>query len=417
VTYLGRGSFGDSVYFNRESVLNLRPSPSFLVSSLSDLPAPVSGVITLPPDTVWTFLGLVDISPNQIALSERASVLGTVPGSSTLRTNNPGGAIIDTPGVGGRAVEDITIENPAGAGMVFNAGTVRNLLIDTVVVENCASIAFECSSIQGLFIRSLLVENTPQAVRVSGTNGFVRIEDVACAIHGPGFIGIETTPSFQSIEARIEGCTFLLNNPSDVGLDLSATSVDRGMVQSNQFPGVGTPLTGPIDPSNIRWKFADNQGIRDSTVSADFRFTDAVGGPTPIPITTINAWADTSTLTYNLAPNAERVSVVAGNLLQYDGLDPENLRITAQLSAEHAGGGNDRFDITVQRNGVPAVGTTVEDFYQARGELNAGESNQIQTTVTLTNVQPGEQFQILIRNKVATANAEAFSAALTISKG
>jgi hypothetical protein len=110
------------------------------------------------------------------------------------------------------------------------------------------------------------------------------------------------------------------------------------------------------------------------------------------------------------------MSLVGTDILQYDGIDPTNLRITAQVSAEHAGGGNDRFDITVQRDGSPAVGSTTTDPYETRGELNAGEANQIQTTLSLTNVQPGAQFRILIRNRTAVANAEVFSAAITISE-
>jgi hypothetical protein len=374
-------------------------------------------VITLPDDTNWLMLGVVDITPNRLELGSGTSVLGTVPGSSTLLTNNAGPALSANANVGGRAVEDVTITNLGGPAMDFTGGVLSNLLIDTVIAENCAGDALNVADVPGLFIRSMLVDGCTNGVIVGGTNGFLRIEDVASASHPAGFTGVNLLAGLIASEIRIQGCTFLLNNASDVGLQLDAAGVDRALVDANQFPGgAGTPLAGAITPATARWLFASNQGIRDSTVSGDLRFVDPAGAGTVVPIAVIGEWADTSVLPYAIAGTPERMSLVGTDILQYDGIDPTNLRITAQVSAEHAGGGNDRFDITVQRDGSPAVGSTTTDPYETRGELNAGEANQIQTTLSLTNVQPGAQFRILIRNRTAVANAEVFSAAITISE-
>lgn len=412
--YVGSGSgFGRFLFVNRDEQKVWTTIPAYPVASLEDLPAPVAGVITLPNATVWQFLGNVDITPNILSLGTGTSILGTVPGRSVIITDNPLAAVGATAGVGGRAVEDVTITNTSGPAMDFRGGSATNLLIDTVVAENCGGAALLVGDIPGLFLRSLLIENCEDGVVASGTNGFLRIEDVACATHPPGFTGVNLLPGLIASEVRIQNCTFLLNNITDIGLQLDAAGVDRALVDGNQFPGgVGTTRAGAITPATARWLFDGNQGIRNSTVIGDARYN---GAPIVVPIVAATEWVDLTALGLTLVAS-ERMSLV-GDALRYDGIDPGNLRITAQISAEHAAGGNRAFEITVQIGGSPVIGSTINSVYAQSGEMDNADMTQFSTTLTIVDAQPGDLFRILVRNMSDATNLEAVAAALTISEG
>lgn len=414
MTYVGNGSYGDALFVEKDGTLAYSHAPVFPVLALSDLPDPVAGVITLPANTTWQIIGTVNIGTNRIVLSEGTALTGELPGQALLQGNSAVPLITSSATAGSREVAGLTITNTGGIGLQFGTSTTRGF-IDRVIFKDCAGIAVRLVAAGEVTANLVLIENCTNGIELSGTLGAVSLYYVDAYTNPSGFVGIDLVSGAVVEEFRVDSCSLRVTNAADVGLRLNGTVSSRALVEGCQILGAGTRLAGTVTQSTIGWSFLNNQGLRDSTTLGDGRFTSATAiAVTP---TVTNTWLAANTATTPLTLVAsERVSLVGVDQLRYAGLDPVNLRITAQVALEHAGSNNRLFHITVQRGTTPAIGSTTDDVYQVASEVNATQATQMQTTIVLLNVVQNDTFRVLLRNTTDTSDAEIYSVALTISE-
>jgi hypothetical protein len=444
MSYSGAGPWGSSFFFNQTDTLTTRLLPAFPVASLADLPTPVAGVITLPDSTCWQFEGIVNITPNRLELGAGACILGTVPGRSQIITNNAGPLVSNNTALGGRAVEDVGLDNAGGECLNFFGPLlvpgqgVTSLLIDTVVCENStASLVSTVGTLEGIsaiFHQSLLCSNMVDGWTIRGVNGYVQVEKFVALVHPANFTGITIPASFNAQELLINRSTIVLDNNNDIGLDIaSAATVNRALVATCQFPATVPPLAGfgalatgvgKVTPSDLRWKFSANQGIRDSSVGGDMRYVGNVQQSLGVPAA-IGSWMriQGGVIAF-VASDLERFTFNGTDLMTYVGEDPANIVLTASLSAEIGGGGNILGGITCFKNdlstgGTPIVyGTTVTaDGHEMRSELNSVQARIVQSSMRFINVRNGDTFRMAARNVTDLTDIEAIGAALTIGVG
>jgi len=414
MTYIGNGSYGDALFVEKDGTLAYSHAPVYPVLALSDLPDPVSGVITLPANTTWQIIGTVDIGTNRIVLSEGTALIGELPGQATIKGNSAVPLIVSSVTAGSREVAGLTVTNTGGAGVQFGTSTSRGF-IDRVIFKDCAGIAIRLVAAGEVTVNLVTIENCVAGVELSGSLGAVSLYSVDAYTNPSGFVGIDFVSGAAAQELRVDSCSIQAANVADVGLRLNGTVLSRALIEGCQILGAGTRLTGTITQGTIGWSFLNNQGLRDSCVVGDGRFVSSTN--VTVTPTATNQWFAANTATTPMTVSAsERFTLVGVDSLQYTGIDPVNLLVVAQVSMEHGASNNDYFEITCQRGATPAIGSTTDDPYRTGSEINGNQATQIQTTFVVLDVKQNDTFRILLRNVANTDSAQIFSTSLTISE-
>lgn len=391
------------------------------VASLEDLPAPTGGEIILPSGSAWNFTRSVDIAPYNLAPETNVTILG-IPNIGGIVTNTASPAINHDPGGvpgGGIIVRDLRVENASGPGLQVK-DSLSSSVLQTVVFSGCDGNAVIVDNAIAFTTAGVVVSNCAQGFKLQGAaNGFIRLDNVNVVSPPAGFRGVEIVSRLQATEVLVHLMSMTLE-PGTVAFDFdSVITVNRGLVTNCQFfANGGSPIAtgaGKTDTTSARWAFVANQGIRASRATGEARFQNA--SPVTVPVSGINEWSDTTALPFS-GEVLERFEL-NGNVLTYVGLDPIDVTLMGQMSAEHAGAGNDTFDIVVAHKAPggsfePAVGSTTDDIHQSGGDLNASEVRQLTTQFEYPNTVTGTQFKLLIRNKTAVAGAQATNAAVLI---
>ena len=319
-------------------------SKTVVVSSISDFPEPITGVITLAAET--DYLIVDDIStvnrfvvsvPNSIRASTSQMVTLEYTGSGDMFTGvNPNFKIANIT-VAAPNGHILNTTSPLGTGIVqmveSNIGACQTIgSIDGNFITRFSSIAFESIALGGLTF--------------SGANNILVI-DVGVAFLGGGSLIDLGTATFNTVSitggniADSSVGAFFLS-----GATLSANINVGGLgsvINNNEF-GSGTSLQG-ISTNDARWNFLANNNIPDTRpdglLSFDAPTTSVLTAATPALIT--GAWT------------IERVSQMSGTVvgrLTYDGEKNSTLPITVTLSLEPVAGTNKDINIYLAKNGT-----------------------------------------------------------------
>lgn len=333
-----------------------------VVESLSDLPTPSGGVITLAANTQYLIAKQVDLGTNVIVYSSGSDLCGfnvTLSGLSTSSTS----PLITATNVTLR-VENMLLTNPLGDLFSF--------------ASNSASISFQILTCASLSFLNIGTFNTVSSgiielcSFIGGVNG-VTFTGTGVAgnvgILNSRFIGFSgtavdlNTSVFDTISLNTVILSGLGGSTSLDGATGSANVVTRGTCVHSSFNGAGTAVAG-ITTTDLKWNFNENFGVENS-------HADAQGS------ITANATATTFSGTSSDGTNAvvvdfgvafvsdleDRFTTSTGGRHTYDGVRTSEFIVNASVFGEITGGAARQYNYYIAKNDVVIVSSISKNEY------------------------------------------------------
>jgi hypothetical protein len=361
------------------------------VRGLDDLPAAVSGVISLPANSTYVFTGAVDLlgarimclghSVLQGSHNILSSLTSTGLGSSTalitstksvnmirLTVKNVG-TLFDLQGASVESIEwfDFTALNVPDMGTIKN---YTNFIATSSAISGSAKMKFDGEI---------------------GTLGFRN-----CFLQG---VVDETTLDIRSTceitrRIKIVGCA-VVNSGTFLTIRAGATIPDQAVIIDDcNFAGASSTYFSGVTKSDDIANFRANDGIDNSRSVGGFYL---IGNATATVISTINAWVKVAGTT-TIAAAAERFSMPSSNRLQYDGVIQKSFLIF--FTAGVVGGNARDFELGVYSSSLGGI------IPASRASQTTDGTTKVKSTSLATTLfmDPGDFFEIHIRNTEDTSN-------------
>lgn len=382
---------------------NLLSAPSkqrsnyVLVKSAADLPAAVSGVVTLAAGTVYEINGTI-IMTNKINLNG-CYLVG-------MDANND--KVVYTPGTGelftgtkGGTIKNLTlVANTTGA-KLFNLDmtATENLIMRDAIVANCKEVGL----IKGGYITFLSVINfSGNTTGITFQNITNLLLDNTAWFSTNGGTFEKLVGTFDNIE-KLGGFSQPTSGLSATAFDVSGITTinEGGNLKNTSFMGNGTKVNGTFSK---KWE-VEAYGInteKDANATASLYVsasaaTDITGTNSPKKV------AGTTT-TFELS----RFTSPQNNRLQYDGTKTRTFIVTAALSATGASG-TYLYSFYIYKNGTQITGSRQRTkVYSSSGDI---QTISIVCTVTLA---PGDYLEVWAENNEANGDLTVQNMTLTV---
>ncbi|MFN2261053.1 MAG: hypothetical protein ABR595_03190 [Psychroflexus sp.] len=350
------------------------------VYSLDDLPTPNSGEITLDTNKMYVFSGSVNISPNYLNVNG-AGLRGTFPEKDQVISNVDGAVLRSTDK--NVYITDLAVVPASSNTKAYNFtddGThYCNIFEGSSVVDAPGTPSLGVGEISG-FIAISIYKNlwdTADGLKVGGTLGKLAASNIFI-INITNGAGIEILPNAVVDDIDIKGNYFIYTGQTGIKVDPSA-NVDRGILTSNLFRDVTTPLGG-IDSYSKGWEMAQNSGgIPDSKAFSSIFYLNNDIATTLTPSGSIYSKIEGETTTVD-----EERFTATNNRITYNGVRSIDAKISASISATADTDNNQtsRYAIRIVKNG--------------------GTANEVQTLPisSLAAVPDGQTFQITLNSLV-----------------
>ena len=382
---------------NWESTVFTSPTSSVVnVNSLADLPAPSGGVITLTKDKMYSFSGIVNISPNYIDLNGAAA-----------RGNNP--------------VNDGVASNVSGAVLrsTNNHVYLEKLL---VVLASSTTKAYDfadnvgdksCNIITGNNVKPATSLTQPVGTGVGTVSGFRAVIilqnyfDVSDGLKVTGTMGrlilgfnlfggitagnsaVEMLPGLTVKDVDLSNNHFIFDATAiATGIKVSGATVDRGRMSTNMFRDVATPISG-FSGNTPGWQMQNNTGIP-NTRAQGFLYMNNNTTPTSFPdlTTFVKVMGNTTTIRQQKFTSTTNATT---NRLTYIGKTPTSVRVTAIIGSQ-APFAEAGYSIAIIKRGVviPLPAASINSVL-----VNQGFQIVLETDVDLVT---GDYLELGIRN-------------------
>jgi len=326
-------------------------SKTIVVSTISDFPEPVAGVITLEPDRdyliandITTANRFIVSNPNTIRASSSQMVTLAYTGTGDMFTGNePNFKTVN-----------ITVSAPNGD--IFNTTAPSGNGIVQMVeanIESCKNIGVMDGNFITRFTNVAFENIQDGGLSFTGSNNIL-VVDVGVAFLGGGSLIDLGTATFNTVSitggniADSAVGTFFLSGATD---SENINVGGLGAVLNNNGFGSGSALSG-ISVDDARWNFNANNTIPDTRPDALLSFTT--------PTTTVLAVATPALVTgaWSVERESQMTGTVAGRVT-YDGEKGATLPITATLSLEPVSGTNKSVNIYLAKNGSIVANSVV----------------------------------------------------------
>jgi len=378
-----------------------------LIEDISDFPAPVLDVITMPDKTVYLIRGVVDMGTTRLQVVTNGTVL--LLGYSLLQdvlsyTGTDPFLTASSATIGARHVG-------------FNTPNA-NLLDFTNVAPNVAFATFlnvnilECKKIGTIsdgnvvIFQNMIITSVTESpsIAFSGANDVFQMSDTIITSYVGTFFDLGTA-TFDLF--RMEGSRTTHPTPN-VALSGLADSGNINVGGSGRFFGNDSfgavPVISGISPKDGRWKFTANNNIPDSDTRGMLYFsanTDA----TVISIADTYTEVDNGTAppTFILDSTSERVSQPVNNSLKIDDETPHNTRVQANVSVRTVtGGGNKVVDIAVFES--TDDGATFTQVSTISSQSDVGVTGGVIVVSAPITTELDARYQLRIKNITDTTN-------------
>lgn len=365
-----------------------------IITNLIDLPSPVNGIITLSePNKIYYIRGSVELGENRIILTgENSHFLGRSPRNDGFTGNISGNPLIQAQT--GIQLEGIYITNSGGEGIMIDGGGVGHVIMDTVGFLDCLT-AGSFQNLTVLSMRTCMVKGCFDGITIDNVD-HTNITEFSAA-RNKGTAVIITVPPNSSLHSFgiHESFFFPENGQTSLNISQSATLLDRGTISDSIFNGggLGTPLAG-ITKKDSQWWFARNAGILDSRIVGAIGYSS--GSPTLITIDAQNEWT-AITGPFSLAADSERVSLVDGYNLSYDGYFDHQALLNAVVNVRSTSGSN-----------FTQLAFAINGSIKTESVIEAEAKPAFETYVLqyFTLLSEGDTISIFIRNIENTFNYE-----------
>ena len=398
---------------NWESTGFMSPTSSVVnVNSLADLPAPSGGVIALVPGKMYSFSGIVDISPNYINLNGAAA-----------RGNNP--------------VGDGVASNVSGA-VLRSTGNHVYLEKLLVVLASSATTAYDfadnvgdksCNIITGNNVKPATSLTQAQTVgtgvgTVSGFRAVIILQnyfDVSDGLKVTGTMGrlilgfnlfggitagnsaVEMLPGLTVKDVDLSNNHFIFNATA-TGIKVSSATVDRGRMSTNMFRDVATPISG-FDGGTPGWQMQNNTGIPNTRAQGFIYMNDNTTAATNfVDQTSYVKVAGNTTMV-----RQQKFTSMTNNRLTYTGKSSTSVQVTAIIGGKAPFAMAD-YSIAIIKNGV-----TIPLPAASIGSMVISQGFQI-VLETDVNLVTGDYLELGIRNTASTASVTITDLQLRVSE-
>ena len=391
------------------------------------LPAPVAGIVTLLPNTLYRFCGAVDVGANILDLPSSSVAAGDDPlVDSVTGTQSTVFRLAE-----GGTIKDLAIRNVELVGSAILIGGIAAPVQAAVIFNVSVSAADQGTLIVGQIAAVTFARYLSQAARHSIQIGTPEDRTVVGAISVDQAVLTSTQADFRGIVVDIGTSigSFAFAQTLVTGTDLSAVGVQIRSAavttiraSSCAYAGLGTPSAIVQPPplglatfgSAVQSEAVGCVGFDNSLQRGSIQIQNAL---TPIPGPGIPVPVGTPAASYVLDPSSIRVSLDGPNApaqsIRFDRLAPYSAEITVSLSVQVAIGLTFTPRIIVagiEINGVATAlqfpGTTPDFTTQAPVSISF---------VTPATLQGGDLVRLLISNQTDAANLEVVAARVTIT--
>lgn len=263
-----------------------------IVRSLSDLPTPVSNVISLANNTIYEINGTVDIGANRIVCGIKNTLRGVDRTSDGLTSSTTGALISsDSSSVAKIALtcSDLTLE--CSSGKVFDLTSTSNN--HSILIVDCGisgDILGTIHNIKEFILRNVVVSGcTTEGFTFTGTGSGDRLHVRDSTIYGITNVFLDLgSATFDALSINRNNITITTGNVGVAGLSDGSNIIDGGIVASNVFLGGGTYTSG----IGVGWVITNNIGIMNNgsaTVVVDF----GSGETDSVTVTVAATWVTT----------------------------------------------------------------------------------------------------------------------------
>ena len=370
-----------------------------IVSSKSDFPDAVAGVITLVAGVSYRIVGAVSLGTDRI-VTNGANLIGLSIFADSL-TYTGTGTMLTITNVNFDC-KNLTISATNGTLVSITGNSTHRVLFNSIL---SSSATFGTVTGVGVF------EYAQGNIAVT-TNGMLFAgTPTALILTATGFNGLLTTGTYVDFGTAVfavggDAVTVRANPPSGVtfmsGLAAGA-NFGVGFRMSGGFfgaTGTGVVLAG-IDVNDVNVTFTGNIGLQDSdhramvyVAQGDEAETAITGGDGDLGNPTPVLGTFTEVISQRWTTSSE------GILTYHNGATTEVYRFTATLTIEPAAGTNNVYHFYIAKNGVVEVHTAAH----IQVDTNDPEQITIQGDISATD---GDQFQIYAEDQTGT---QAFTA-------
>jgi hypothetical protein len=384
-----RGSVWESVgYANPgNSVVN--------VNSLSDLPAPANGAITLVAGKMYSFSGTINIGANYIN-TNGASLRGNNPLADGVYSTVSGAVLRSTNVYVFLQNLVVVLGSTATAGYNFAdaTGTKTCIIVSANSVTQAPGLPATAGvgQISGFRTVMALMNDfaASEGLKLTGNMGrFVCGYNMISNVL-PGKAGIELLAGLTTEEVDIANTHFIYTGSGQTGVKLnSGATIGYGRMTSNMFQNVTAPISGFSDVTP-GWQMQQNTGGLVNSRSQAFLYMN--------DNTTATSFGNTSNY-YKIQGTTTLIRAqkftAANNQITYIGKAATSVQVTAVVGGKSPQAGAD-YSIVLAKNG-----THIPMPAASMGSMLSGQGFQIVLTSDV-ELSPGDYLEIGIRNNVTT---------------
>lgn len=369
------------------------PSVFVFVSSKSDLPAPIAGVITLSANYTYFFTNEVDLLGDRLVCGINTTILGASSENCRIKsTGLVGIALISS--VYSLPMRNITIE----ADVALNLdGDITTTAIDWFGVNftDCNTVGVIKDYTNVIMQDSAFLNSG--GLTFDGTIGTIGLSQ--CLFNCNSANTIFILPSTLTVTRRfriIYSSLLVLSGETGINLNASASIPNDGYILTYcNFSGGGTYLSG-VDHTSNKALFINNIGIN-NTSNVGHYYMQNNATATTIGAGNQNVWFKANGTTVVGLGNSPKWTTAVTNRLTYTGTVSTEFVITVVGS------------VSTTANGV-TIGVGIAE----NGSIQAESSVSVRATTLgvpfsfalqdIIQVATGDYFEVFVRNETGTQN-------------
>lgn len=369
------------------------PTSFVFVSSLSDLPTPITSVITLLDNYTYYIIGEIDLAGNRIVGGANTTILGSSSENSILTSTGLGVGIPLITSIYTTPIRNICIKNVDTAFSFDGTSNPNDMALDWngvnfVNVPNVGTIKKASNFIfdKGAFINS-------KGIKFDGTIGTIGLGNSLFSADGLAgdLIKILSTCTVTRRFRIIYSSIVSFGSTVGVNVDVSATiPVESYILDTINFSGGGTYLSGVLVSDN-KTKFLNCKGISNTNeVSLYYMHANAtttIISATNTPVKVLGTTTG-SAITQKFTNTDNRAT--------YNGSLTRIFKVTACASC--TSGNNNIVGFYIAKNGVV---TSDSEIYTTTGGTGKSENVSIQTLVSLSE---NDYIEVWVENNSSITN-------------
>jgi hypothetical protein len=335
----------DSTNYNTEWA-TLIPETFVFVNQKSDLPTPISGVITLVANYTYFFTNVVDLTGDRLVCGQNTTIIGGSSENCRIKSTGLTGTALIT-STASLPLRNITIE--ANVGLNLNAASPTTDALDWFGVNftNCATIG-TIANYSNVILQDSAFLNSAN-LTLDGTIGTFGATQCLFDANSSGTCFILPSTLTITRRFRIVYSSFIILS-GEKGIDTlpPPTIPDDGFILNYcNFSGGGTYLEG-FDSTSVKSLFINNVGIKNtSNVGHNYMLNNT----TATTITATNTFVKAAGTTTLGLGNSPKWTQPVNNRLLYGGVISTDFVYQA-VGTIQSSANNQTVSIRVALNGV-----------------------------------------------------------------